>query len=318
MRKKSQDFRSDLCYNFGMELAEGLLRALDLIEEELTEPIDFEKVASAAHYSRFHFARLFSAAFCMTPGEYVRFRRLSLAGRELAAGKKTLETALKYGYESPESFGRAFFRFHGVLPSKAKGAPLRFQRKLRKTDIYQGDPNSMQNCTIRQTSALTLVGFRKRFHGVPFGDERFEQESEFFSSTRAKQWLLIGACPEKERGKDYCAVLNADEEGYDFFLGYALDEWTRKALFDPAISGVDFLDRFGFETLCIPAALCAVFETERQDKFYPVRSFAALRTAIVSYLPENGFVPANAPELCIYHGRGEARYVEIRMPVEKP
>ena len=300
-----------------MEIHESLLRAVELVEKSLQEKIDYDKIAYEACFSRYHFQRLFSAAFNMPLGEYIRRRRLSLAGRELKAGESVLSCALKYGYDAPESFSRAFLRFHGVPPSKAKNSPLRFQGKLGICDIYQGDQTFMQTCTVKQMPPVKLCGFSKRFLGAPYGQERFEQESEFFSSTRAKQWLLIGACSETERSRDYCAVLNADEEGYDFFLGYALDDWSREALFDPKRSGIDCIDKFGLSVLDVPAATYAVFETKRQEKFYPVREYSLLRSAIVSFLPENGFVLTNSPELCIYHGRGEARYVEIGIPVEK-
>ena len=56
-----------------------------------------------------------------TLGEYIRNRRLALAGNELAAGDgKVIDIALKYGYDSPDSFTKAFTRFHGVTPSQLR------------------------------------------------------------------------------------------------------------------------------------------------------------------------------------------------------
>lgn len=55
----------------------------------------------------------------MTVTEYIRYRRLSLAGKELLATKiHIIDAALKYGYETPEAFSKAFTRFHGFPPSK--------------------------------------------------------------------------------------------------------------------------------------------------------------------------------------------------------
>lgn len=64
----------------------------------------------------------------MTLGEYIRGRRLTLAAQELSVGDaRVMNLALKYGYDSPDSFARAFTRFHGISPSAAreKGVSLR-------------------------------------------------------------------------------------------------------------------------------------------------------------------------------------------------
>lgn len=109
-----------------MDWITGIQHALDYVEAHITEPLDFEAVAKQAYSSSFHFQRVFGILCGMTLGDYVRQRRLTLAGNELAAtGARVLDTALKYGYDTPESFSRAFSRFHGVSPSQAKhGAVL--------------------------------------------------------------------------------------------------------------------------------------------------------------------------------------------------
>ena len=71
--------------------------------------------------------RVFCVICGFSLGDYIRFRRLSLAGSELASSNvKVIDVALKYGYDTPESFSRAFTKFHGVTPSAAKhGANLK-------------------------------------------------------------------------------------------------------------------------------------------------------------------------------------------------
>lgn len=67
--------------------------------------------------SGYNFHRTFSFMAGMTANEYIRNRRLSLAGQDLlATGLKVIDAAYKYGYDSPESFSKAFTRFHGVSP----------------------------------------------------------------------------------------------------------------------------------------------------------------------------------------------------------
>lgn len=99
----------------------GLQRAIDYMEEHILEDLDLESIAAQSFSSSYHFQRVFSIVCDMTIGEYVRNRRLSLAGADLARGDvKVIDVAMKYGYDNPDSFARAFQRFHGVLPSQVK------------------------------------------------------------------------------------------------------------------------------------------------------------------------------------------------------
>ena len=87
----------------------------------MTEKIDYDIVAAQSFSSSYHFQRVFSILCGFSIGEYIRNRRLSLAGSELATtDAKVIDMALKYGYESPDSFAKAFKQFHGVLPSQVK------------------------------------------------------------------------------------------------------------------------------------------------------------------------------------------------------
>ena len=104
-----------------MDFVKGLQRAIDYIENHLADEIDYERIAQQAACSTFYFQRIFSALCDMPVGDYIRKRRLTLAGRDLNINKeKVIDVALKYGYESPEAFTRAFSKFHGITPSEAK------------------------------------------------------------------------------------------------------------------------------------------------------------------------------------------------------
>lgn len=104
-----------------MDWIKGLQMSIDYIEEHLTETINYETVAAQSLSSSYHFQRVFGILCGITVGEYIRNRRLSLAGLELAAGNaKVIDVALKYGYESLDSFAKAFKKFHGILPSEVK------------------------------------------------------------------------------------------------------------------------------------------------------------------------------------------------------
>ncbi len=100
--------------------AEKLNAVIDYIENHLTEDIEPEKLARIACCSYFDLCRLFSLIVEVTLSDYIRKRRLTNAGAELKYDRaKVLDTALKYGYESPVSFARAFQSFHGFTPGNA-------------------------------------------------------------------------------------------------------------------------------------------------------------------------------------------------------
>ncbi|MCL2462800.1 MAG: helix-turn-helix domain-containing protein [Defluviitaleaceae bacterium] len=104
-----------------MDTVTNIQRAIDYIEENILGDLKSDTIASQAYMSGFHFQRLFSALCGITLGEYIRNRRLSQAGLEVKnSDAKVIDIAFKYGYETPESFSRAFSRFHGVSPMAAR------------------------------------------------------------------------------------------------------------------------------------------------------------------------------------------------------
>ncbi|SEO96093.1 AraC family transcriptional regulator [Amphibacillus marinus] len=125
-----------------MHFLTDLQEAIAYMEEHLLEPINYQDVASYLHQSNYHFHRTFSMITGMTANEYIRKRRLSDAGQELMTFEyKVIDVALKYGYDSPESFSKAFSRFHGVTPYKVKqlGQNLKsFNRLVIKIQVEGG------------------------------------------------------------------------------------------------------------------------------------------------------------------------------------
>ena len=88
-----------------MDWITGIQNAIDYVEDHLTEELDYEEIAKASCSSRFHFQRIFGILCGYTLGEYIRNRRLTLAGAELATTRaKVIDVAYKYGYENTESF----------------------------------------------------------------------------------------------------------------------------------------------------------------------------------------------------------------------
>lgn len=138
--------------------AEGIQSAIEYIEEHLTEELNAEEIAAKAYVSAFHFQRIFSALCGFTLGEYIRNRRLTLAAQELAAtDAKVIDVAVKYGYDSPDSFTRAFTRFHGITPSvaKEKGVGLRAFAPVRIKLTLEG--GTMLEYKIVEKAAFTVM-----------------------------------------------------------------------------------------------------------------------------------------------------------------
>ncbi|MBE7080566.1 MAG: AraC family transcriptional regulator [Clostridiales bacterium] len=141
-----------------MDWITGIQQAIDYIETHLTEEIAYDKIASKCFSSSYHVQRIFSLLCGYTLGEYIRFRRLSMAGEELANGKaKVIDVALKYGYDSPDSFGKAFLKFHGITPSQARmdGSTLKsFSRLSIKISLEGG---STMNYRIEEKAAFYVL-----------------------------------------------------------------------------------------------------------------------------------------------------------------
>jgi len=95
--------------------------AIEYIENNLTEKIEYTKAARISCCSLNKFQRLFLFATEITISEYVRRRRMTLAAEELLKSDiKVIDLALKFRYESPESFTRAYQSFHGYPPSATR------------------------------------------------------------------------------------------------------------------------------------------------------------------------------------------------------
>lgn len=146
-----------------MDSIENLNKALNYIEENLSSDIDFKEVARLALCSEYHFTRMFSFLAGVSLSEYIRRRRLTLAAFDLINGDiKVIDLAMKYGYNSPDSFTRAFQSMHGITPSEARdnGKSLKaypkMTFKLSVKGVYE------MNYRIVEKESFRIVGHKKR------------------------------------------------------------------------------------------------------------------------------------------------------------
>ncbi len=186
-----------------MNWIDGLQRALAYIEAHLADNLQTEDVAREACVSPFHFQRLFGAVCGVTLGEYIRLRRLTMAGEELSRGHaKVIDVAIKYGYDSPDSFARAFSRFHGIAPSAARepGAALNAFSPLHITLTTEG--GHTMEYRIVEKQAFTVVG-----KGRMFNSETSYQQvplfwQEYLNGEDKPVCGMFGVCLD-ENSKDF-------------------------------------------------------------------------------------------------------------------
>lgn len=145
--------------------------AMAYIERNLMDDIDMDKVSLTAGCSEYHFRRMFSFLAGMPLGEYIRRRRLSLAGKILQTEQvKVIDLALELGYESPEAFSKAFQSMHGVTPSKAKRENVELKDLPPMTFQLTIKGGIEMNYRIVNKDSFYIVGFKKRitmqFEGI--------------------------------------------------------------------------------------------------------------------------------------------------------
>ena len=234
-----------------MNWIQGIQRAVDYVEANITEEIDFEQAAKQAYSSSFHFQRVFGILCGFSLGEYIRMRRLSLAGEELSKGDaKIIDIALKYGYDTPESFSRAFTRFHGIAPSEAKrGGNVKIFTPLSVKLTLTG--GSKMDYRIEKRDAFQVVCKRKKV-GKPM--------SANVTRDISAMWQQYGADGTMEKLASYIPE-NPMMKG---LLGICFSSELNAKQFPYGI-GVEYDGRKiddGFEVVTIPAHTYAVFTSK--------------------------------------------------------
>ncbi len=177
---------------------EGFQASIDYIEQNLTKELDIGKIAKKAALSSFYYQRIFGAMCGMTVGEYIRERRMTLAAQELAGSDcKVIDIALKYGYDSPDSFTKAFQRFHGITPAQAreKGVNLRSLAPLHIKITLEG--GTMLDYKIVEKAAFTVVGIKKSFNSETSYKEIPKFWSEWASDMKGLKGMF-GVCSDMD------------------------------------------------------------------------------------------------------------------------
>ena len=273
-----------------MDWIRTINNAIEYMENHLTEEITLADIARHVHLSAFHFQRAFSLLTEMSPAEYLRKRRLSQAGAELLNGDtKVIDVAMKYCYESPESFTKAFTRFHGVSPMQVKkGSSIQFMNRFTVRITIEG--GCIMEYNIEKWEAMDLLMHTEAFHA-----ETSEAEIPKF-------WDAYYANAEYRKIPGYlglCAQQKTDGDEFRYGIGCKASD----------VEGVPE----GFEIIHIPEYTWAVFKCvgpvpkaiqamwERIYKeWLPVSEYELIPDYdIENYLPGDASSPDYVSEICI-------------------
>ena len=288
-----------------MDWITGIQNAINYIEEHLTEEINYDKVAEEAACSSFYFQRIFGVLCDISLGEYIRNRRLTLAGNELNASDiKVIDIALKYGYESPESFTRAFSKFHGITPSEAKknGSKLKsFSRLSVKITLSGG---SMMDYKIVEKEAFEIIE-KVEAHSIE-NDINAKSIPDFWTKSRNDGTVktLLENTTDRTFIFGVCYGNNSDcAKTFDYSIGAVYNQKTAVPK--------------GFRKNTIPARTWAIFECKGampkaiQDMWHKITS---------EFFPTSGYQPTYEMDIEAYTegDMGGSDYrSEIWIPVVK-
>lgn len=186
-----------------MEWTESIRWAIDYMETHILEDITVEEVAESVHISPFYLQRGFKIMTGYTIGEYMRCRRLYLAALDIFSGKeKVIDLAYKYGYENPESFTKAFTRFHGVSPIRMKDDTRRIRTflPLKISVVIQGG-NDM-DYVVEEMKGFQVIGFAREFSF----ENSYQEIPKFWDEVAEKYGNLMSGkkAPENETEQAIC------------------------------------------------------------------------------------------------------------------
>lgn len=287
--------------------------ALDYIERNLTEDIDFSIIAQKACCSSYNFQRMFSFITDVSLAEYIRRRRLTQAALELQnSNAKVIDVALKYGYDSPTSFARAFSHMHGITPNEAKqaGAELKAYSKITFQISIKGEKE--MNYRIETKEAFDVFGIETI--GSLSNEEGFLSPAELWRQSQhngAYDGLLAasGDLPEF-LPNDICKIHGVENyrstEGNTF--PYML------CAFVSSTSKTD-----GYKVQHIPSQTYAIFPSE---KFKWDEDFNTVLTNLQKrfyseWLPTANYERLAGPNFEIYGGDKLSGYIELWFPVRQ-
>ncbi|MGA6155275.1 AraC family transcriptional regulator [Stenotrophomonas sp. NPDC087984] len=285
-------------------MLERLNEALEHIESHLDQRIETAELARIAVTSEYHFRRLFSALAGIPLSEYIRRRRLTIAGAEVLAGERTLlEIAVRYGYGSGEAFARAFRAMHGVGPGDARraGAVLRSQPRMSFRLIVEG--SSSMRYRVVEKERFHVVGKKVR---VPLVHEGVNPGiAEFIRGIGEEMIGRITALSDQEPA----GILGVSDN-----LDPSRAEGTELDYYHAVVTGAAAPE--DLDELVVPAGTWAVFENSGP---FPQALQYLWRDVFTQWFPSNPYQSRPGPEILRTRLSRDAAQAdaELWIPVER-
>lgn len=294
-----------------MEWVDKMNAALDYIEDNLTENIDFEEVARRACCSSYNFQRMFSFITDISLAEYIRRRRMSAAALDLQkSDAKVIEVAMKYGYESPISFSRAFSKVHGITPKEAKksGAALKIYPKISFQISIKGE--IPMNYRIETKPAFDVFGIETV--ASLSGNKKYISPAQLWQKSHRngdyeKLFEASGDLPDF-LPQNLCKIHGVENyrktfgNTYSYMLCAFVSENSQTK---------------GYKIRHIPSQTYAIFPSERfkWDEIFGVLENLQKRF-YSEWLPTAKYERIDGPNFEIYGGDKEYGYIELWYPVK--
>jgi len=271
-----------------MEWSERMGLAIDYIENNLSDEIDLNQAAKIACCSAFHFQKTFFIITGLTAAEYIRHRRLTLAAQELTSGKaKVIDVSLKYGYESPDSFTRAFRNMHGITPQAARepGVKLVTYPRISFQIVLKGGKD--MDYKLADKPAFEVMGRSRRctnvnkinFQELPLFWDAIMKTADWDSLCKVNNSRPGGVTRGATLG--VCISASGMEE-FSYVIG------VEKPLTESVKN---------FELFKIPASTWAIFECRGM---MPKAIQNVIDRVYEEWFPSTGFEHAGTPELEVY------------------
>ncbi|MEU5456537.1 AraC family transcriptional regulator [Streptomyces globisporus] len=286
-------------------MLERLNDAMQHIEAHLGERIEAADLARIAMTSEYHFRRMFSALAGLPLSEYIRRRRMTVAGAEVLGDRdrSLLDVAMRYGYDTGEGFARAFRAVHGIGPGEARrtGAVLRSQQRLTFRLVVEG--SSAMRYSLVEKNAFRVVGRKARVPLVHEGPN--PAIAEFIRGIGREELDRIAALSDQEPAG---IVGVSDQLDPSRAEGTELDYWHG------VVSGAEPPE--DLDALDVPAGQWAVFESEGE---FPQALQHLWRDVFTQWFPSNPYASRPGPEILRVRltEDGKRAEAELWIPVER-
>ncbi|WP_103530156.1 AraC family transcriptional regulator [Streptomyces sp. SM11] len=286
-------------------MLERLNDAMEHIEAHLGERIEAAELARIAMTSEYHFRRMFSALAGIPLSEYIRRRRMTVAGAEVlgAPDRTLLDVAVRYGYDTGEGFARAFRAVHGIGPGEARrgGAVLRSQQRLTFRLVVEG--SSAMRYKLVEKDAFRVVGKKARVPLIHEGPN--PAIAEFIRGIGREELDRIAALSDQEPA----GIVGVSDQ-----LDPSRAEGTELDYYHGVVSGSEPPE--GLAVLDVPKGTWAVFENEGE---FPHALQYLWRDVFTQWFPSNPYASRPGPEILRVRlsEEGKRAEAELWIPVER-